>query len=116
MVNFIIGISVGILNGMFASGAGQILVCYLIFMKKIDTHLVRALSVSILFISSIFTAFGYSMLIHYDITKITLIVILSIISGYLGTKLMKKINPNILNLISGILIVALTSYRAFVGG
>ena len=58
MVNFIIGISVGILNGMFASGAGQILVCYLIFMKKMDTHLVRALSVSILFISSIFTAFG----------------------------------------------------------
>ena len=52
MIIYIIGFLVGILNGLFASGAGQVLVFYLIFIKKMETHMVRALSISILSISS----------------------------------------------------------------
>lgn len=112
----IVGILVGILNGMFASGAGQILVFYLIFIKKMDTHLTRALSVSILSISSIFAIFGYFTIVKFDLSKIFLLIIIAIISGIIGTKLMKKIPSDILNLVSGLLISGLTIYKMFFGG
>ena len=98
---YVIGFLIGTLNGLFASGAGQFLVFYLIFILKKETHIARALSVSILSISSIFAVFGYSNFV---------------ISGIIGAKLMKKIPANILNLISGILIVGLTIYKMIQGG
>lgn len=108
---YFIGILVGILNGLFASGAGQILVFYLIFILKKETHMSRALSVSLLSISSIFAIFGYSKLVDLKIDIIITLIFIAIISGLIGTKLMKKIPADILNLISGVLIVSLTIYK-----
>lgn len=108
---YFIGILVGLLNGLFASGAGQILVFYLIFILKKDTHMSRALSVSLLSISSIFAIFGYSKLVDLKIDIIITLIFIAIISGLIGTKLMKKIPADILNLISGVLIVSLTIYK-----
>ncbi len=110
---YVIGFIVGILNGMFAAGAGQILVFYLIFIKHMKTHESRALSVSILSISSIFAIIGYSKIANYDLVKVITLIIISCISGIIGTKLMKKIPANILNLFSGILITGLTIYKFF---
>lgn len=108
---YFIGILVGLLNGLFASGAGQILVFYLIFILKKDTHMSRALSVSLLSISSIFAIFGYSKLVDLKIDIIITLIFIAIVSGLIGTKLMKKIPADILNLISGVLIVSLTIYK-----
>ena len=108
---YFIGILVGLLNGLFASGAGQILVFYLIFILKKETHMSRALSVSLLSISSIFAIFGYSKLVDLKIDIIIKLIFIAIISGLIGTKLMKKIPADILNLISGVLIVSLTIYK-----
>lgn len=113
---FFIGILVGILNGLFASGAGQILVFYLIYIKKKDTHIARTLSVSILCISSIFAIFVYKNQINFEISKAIIFIIISFISGIIGSKLMKKIPSNILNLISGLLISVLTIYKIICGG
>lgn len=98
---------------MFAAGAGQILVFYLIFIKNIETHDARCLSVSILSISSIFAIIGYSHFASYDLKKVIIVVFISCISGIIGTKLMKKIPANILNLIAGVLITSLTIYKFF---
>ena len=108
---YFIGILVGLLNGLFASGECQILVFYLIFILKKDTHMSRALSVSLLSISSIFAIFGYSKLVDLKIDIIITLIFIAIISGLIGTKLMKKIPADILNLISGVLIVSLTIYK-----
>ena len=108
---YLVGLFVGFLNGLFASGAGQILVFYLIFIKKFDTHLMRAVSVAVLSTSSIISVFGYSSFVDYDIIKIIVLSIIAAITGYLGSKLMKKIPSNILNLISGFLLVGLTIYK-----
>ena len=116
MMIYIIGIIVGILNGLFASGAGQVFVFYLIFIKKMDTHLIRALSVSILSISSILSIFGYLSEVKIDIWKVIILMSVAVISGIVGSKIMKKIPSNILNLISGLLIVGLTLYKVFFGG
>ena len=113
---YFIGIFVGFLNGLFASGAGQILVFYLIFIKKFDTHLMRGVSIAVLSIASIISVFGYSTFINYDITKVFVLAIISAITGYIGSKLMKKIPSNVLNLISGILLVGLTIYKLLSGG
>lgn len=110
---YFIGLIVGILNGMFAAGAGQVLVFYLIFIKHLETHQVRALSVSILSISSIFAIIGYSKITEYDLKNVLILAIISVISGIIGTKIMKKIPADILNLIAGVLITGLTLYRFF---
>ena len=107
---------VGILNTLFAAGSGQVLVFYLIFILKLETHKVRALSVALLSISSIFAIFGYKNFIDFEPGKILTLAIIASITGIIGTKLMKKIPSNILNLISGILLVSLTIYKAFFQG
>ncbi len=113
---YIIGLIVGFLNGLFASGAGQILVFYLIFIKKLDTHLMRGVSVAVLSVASIISIFGYSSFVEFDILKIITIAIVAAITGFLGSKIMKKIPANYLNLISGVLILVLTIYKIITTG
>ncbi len=113
---YFIGLIVGLLNGLFASGAGQILVFYLIFIIGKETHKSRALSVSILCLASILAIFGYSDFIDFDVKKVILLIIIAIFSGIIGAKIMKKIPSNILNLISGVLIIGLTLYKFFIRG
>lgn len=110
---YLVGIIVGILNGIFAAGAGQILVVYLILINKKDSHIIRGTTIPILSIVSIFTLIGYSKFIEFDYKKVIIIVILSIIAGIIGSKLMKKLESNTLNLISGIVITILSLIRLF---
>lgn len=113
---YLIGLLVGFLNGLFASGAGQILVFYLIFIKKLDTHLMRSVSVAVLSVASIISIFGYSSFVNFDFLKVIVIIVIAGITGVIGSKLMKKIPANILNLVSGVLILGLTIYKIVVGG
>ena len=113
---YFVSFIVGILNGIFASGAGQVLVFFLIFIMKIETHKVRALSIAVLSVSSVFAIFGYKEYIDLNVIKITRIILITGITGIIGTKLMKKIPSEILNLISGILVVGLTLYKFIVKG
>lgn len=113
---YLIGILCGLLNGLFASGAGQVLVVYLIFCMKKETHLVRAVSVAVLATSSIFAIIGYSSFVDFDIKKVIVLSVIAAISGFVGAKLMKKIPANVLNIISGVLIILLTGYKMFFGG
>lgn len=116
MMIYGIGLLVGILNGMFASGAGQVLVFYLIFVKKMETHRTRALSVAILSVSSIFAVIGYLTMVNYKISYLVVFSGIALIAGWIGSKLMKKIPSDILNLVAGILLVLLTGYRMLSGG
>lgn len=113
---YLIGILCGLLNGLFASGAGQVLVVYLIFCMKKETHLVRAVSVAVLSTSSIFAIIGYSSFVDFDIKKVIVLSVIAAISGFVGAKLMKKIPANVLNITSGVLIILLTGYKMFFGG
>ncbi len=113
---YLISLIVGILNGMFAAGAGQVLVFYLVFIKKFETHKSRALSICVLSIVSIISLIGYLSIVNLEFSKIITIIITSVITSIIGAKIMKKIPANILNLVSGILIVALTVIKFFMGG
>ncbi len=107
---YLFGLLAGFANGFFTSGAGQILVFYLVFILKIDSHVGRAVSIAVLSITSIFSIFGLCRIIDFEFKKIVLLLFISGICGIIGSKIMNKIDSKILNLISGIMIVSLSIY------
>ena len=109
-MDIIVFLIVGALNGLFSSGAGQILVFYLVYILKKDTKESRELSLSIMPIISIPTFIYYLRKTEVSILQCIIFIIISLIFGYLGNKTMKKMNGNILNLVSGIFLIVLSGY------
>ena len=107
---YLVGFISGIINGVFASGAGQILIFYLIFIKKIDSYLGRAISMLVLIFASIITLINYFEFVNIDIKTLIYVIPISIIFGIIGNKIMFKINQNFLNLLSGFVLLILSIY------
>lgn len=110
MIEILIFILVGIINGLFSSAAGQILIFYWVYILKKDTKKCRQMSLMIMPIISIPTFVYYLLNIEINAIQIIILIIISLFGGYIGNKIMKKMNGNILNLISGIFLVIITSY------
>ena len=109
-MDIILFITVGTLNGLFSTGAGQLLIFYLVYILKKDTKESREFSLSIMPLISIPTFVYYLLKIDVNIIQCIILVLISLIFGYFGNKTMKKMNGNILNLVSGIFLVVLTYY------
>ena len=107
---YFIGLISGFVNGFFASGAGNIIVLYLVFILKIDSHVGRTISIAVLSITSIYTIFGLINVVNFEFDKVVLIIVISGICGIIGSKIMNKIDSKILNLVSGIIVVSLAVY------
>ena len=56
---YLIGCIAGFVNGFFTSGAGQIIIFYLIFLKKYDAHKSRGTSIAILSLTSCVSLIAY---------------------------------------------------------
>lgn len=110
---YLIGLIAGFLNGFFASGAGQIVVVYLIYILCLDTIKSRATSVVCMTIGTSLAIFKYMKMVDVDMLKVIVVVGISLICGYIGPKIIKKIDSNIINLSSGILIVVLGLIKLF---
>ena len=105
---YLIGILAGFANGFFTSGAGQIIIFYLVFIKKNDTHRSRATSIAVLSFTSVISLIYYLMKIKVNILKCIIVAVISLIIGLIASKVMSKINSKYLNLISGVLMTALS--------
>lgn len=101
----------GIINGLFASAAGQILVFVLIFVLKEDTYKSRKLSVFVIGLTSVLTLFRYMQTVKTNVTNVLTVGITGLILGKIGTKIMKKVDENVLNICSGCLIVGLSIFK-----
>ena len=110
----LIGLLCGFINGIFSSGAGQIFIFYFIFIKKYDTKKMRCTSILILTISSIISIFGYFNIKNINMIFCLIILILSFVSAKIGNFFIKKMNSDVLNLLSGIILVCFTIYKAVV--
>jgi len=108
-MNILIYIIIGLVNGFFSSGAGQLLIFYLVYILKKDTQKCREFSLTVMPLISIPTFIFYYIKSNIDLKISVILIIISITFGFLGNITMKKINPNILNLISGIFLVIITS-------
>ena len=98
----------GIINGLFASGAGQILVFFLIYIAKIDTHKARATSMLCMSLTAILSFIRYIKMV-----EVIIVAICGLVLGALGAKIMNKIESNALNILSGIIIFGLSLYNIF---
>lgn len=105
----------GIINGLFASGAGQIVVFVLIYFLNVKTHNARATSIFVISIVTIFTLIRYLFSIKLKLVEVIIIAICGLIFGVVGSKIMKKIPADYLNLISGIVISGFAIYSLIRG-
>lgn len=104
----------GIINGLFASGAGQILVFFLLYIAKIDTHKARATSMLCTSVATIFSIINYFKLVEVKLVEIIIVTLCGLVFGAIGAKIMKNMNSNILNLTSGLVIFSLSVYNMII--
>ena len=100
----------GVINGLFASGAGQILVFMYIYILNVDTHKSRATSIFSIGIVTLVSITRYISFMNYKLFDVITVVLCGLIFGLIGSKIMKKINPNFLNLLSGVVITVFSIY------
>lgn len=101
----------GVINGLFASGAGQIIVFLFIYFLKIETHTARATSVFLMGIVTIVTIIRYLMFITINIKEAIIVAVCGLLFGIIGSKIMKRLQPDYLNLISGMVIAGFAIYN-----
>lgn len=101
----------GIINGLFASGAGQIIVFLFIYFLKIETHTARATSVFLMGLVTILTFIRYLSFVKLEIMHVIIVIISGLVFGIIGSKIMKKLQPDYLNLISGLVVAGFAIYN-----
>ena len=109
-MKYIFFILIGLINGLFTSGAGQLLIFYLVYVLKKDTKKSREFSLIIMPLISIPTFIYFFSKSDINLITCLIFVVISLIFGYLGNVVMKKMNNNILNLISGLFLFILSFY------
>lgn len=110
---YFVSILCGIANGLFAAAAGQIMIFYLVFVLKLESHIARATSIFCISLITIVSLIGYIKFVKFDFWQVVIVALCGLIFGIVGSKLMGKIKSNYLNLISGLLIFGLGMYRLF---
>lgn len=101
----------GVINGLFASGAGQIVVFLFIYLLHIQTHTARATSVFLMCLVTVITFIRYLTFVEIKINQTILVGLIGLVCGVIGSKIMKKIESNYLNLISGVVIAGFAIYN-----
>ncbi|MFA5524502.1 MAG: sulfite exporter TauE/SafE family protein [Tissierellales bacterium] len=101
----LMGLIIGLVNGLFGSGGGTIAVPALVLFFGLSQHKAHATAISIIFPLSFFSSFLY--LRHGVLNiKIALIVAMGgIIGSYIGAKSLKKIPCNTLRKLFGIFMI-----------
>jgi len=101
----------GIINGLFASGAGQIIVFLFIYFLNIETHTARATSIFLMGVVTIVTIIRYLSFVQVNLTHVITVAVAGLVFGIIGSKIMKKLKPDYLNLISGVVIAGFAIYN-----
>ncbi|EOD00695.1 Protein of unknown function DUF81 [Caldisalinibacter kiritimatiensis] len=100
-----IGLTTGIVNGLFGSGGGTIIVPALIFIIGLEEHKAHATAISIILPLTLVSTIIYFRrgILRLDIA---LPVILGgVIGGFVGAKILNRIPNNILRKIFGIFMI-----------
>lgn len=101
----LIGVVMGLVNGLFGSGGGTILVPCLVFIMNIEDHKAHATAISIILPISIISSLIYY---RYDVVDLSLtlkVAVGSIAGALLGSCLLNKISVNILRKVFGIFMI-----------
>jgi len=101
----LIGFITGLINGVFGSGGGTLLVPCLVFIMGVEDHKAHATAISIILPLSIISSFVY---FKYDVVDPALtlkVAIGSIIGALVGSSILNRFSVNILRKIFGIFMI-----------
>mgnify|MGYP000967734618 FL=1 len=101
----VIGIVTGLINGVFGSGGGTIVVPSLVFLIKMEDYKAHATAISIILPLSIISTIVY-LLNNTIPLKLSLVVMIGgFVGSYIGAKYLRKIPINYLRKIFGSVIM-----------
>lgn len=101
----IIGIITGIINGLFGSGGGTVIVPALIYLLEIEDHKAHATAILIILPLTIISTLIY---FRHGIIKLDVALLVTlggIVGSFTGAKILNKIPSNILRKIFGIFMI-----------
>jgi len=104
-LNILVGFFAGIVSGFFGAGGGMVLVPFLTSIKKQDEVISRATTIICIFFMAIISSFFYYNKFNIDLNLTFKCVIGGIIGSYIGSKLLIKLNRNVLKILFIIFLV-----------
>ena len=101
----LIGFVSGISSGLFGAGGGVIVVLLITMLLHQDQHIAQATAISITFVASIISSISYYLHGNLQWSLIIPVTIGSVVGGYVGAKLMKKLSSKHLKRFFGIFMI-----------
>ena len=101
------GVLIGVINGFFGAGGGLLLVPMILFIQKDNSKKAHATTLVCVMFMCLASSVIYFLKKQIDYKLILVCGIGSLIGSLVGTKLLKKLKNNIIDLVfSGVLILA----------
>ncbi|OGO76876.1 MAG: permease [Clostridiales bacterium GWB2_37_7] len=101
----LIGLISGLVNGLFGSGGGTILVPCLVFIMDVEDHKAHATAIAIILPLSILSSIIYYRYNVVDFTLTAKVAIGSVLGGIIGSMLLNKLSVNVLRKFFGIVMI-----------
>lgn len=101
----LIGLIIGLVNGLFGSGGGTIAVPALVFILGLTQHKAHATAISIIFPLSLISSFLYFRHGVLNLEIALTVALGGVIGSYFGAKNLKKVPSNILRKVFGIFMI-----------
>ena len=101
----LIGFITGLINGLFGSGGGTVLVPCLVFLMDIEDHKAHATAIAIILPLSILSSVIYYSYNAVDIVLTTKVAIGSVLGGIVGSMTLNKLSVKTLRKFFGALMI-----------
>jgi uncharacterized membrane protein YfcA len=101
----LIGFITGLINGLFGSGGGTVLVPCLVFLMDVEDHKAHATAIAIILPLSILSSIIYYRYNVVDISLTANVAIGSVLGGIVGSTLLNKLPVNILRKFFGVIMI-----------
>ena len=101
----LIGFITGLINGLFGSGGGTVLVPCLVFLMDVEDHKAHATAIAIILPLSILSSIIYYRHNVVDISLTANVAIGSVLGGIVGSMSLKKLPVNILRKFFGVIMI-----------
>ncbi|MFZ5968140.1 MAG: sulfite exporter TauE/SafE family protein [Bacillota bacterium] len=101
----LLGILTGLINGLFGSGGGTILVPGLFFLLDVEQHKAHATAISVILPLAVISTFVYVKhgIVEWNITY--KVAMGGMIGGYIGARLLNRIPGNILRKVFAVFMI-----------
>jgi len=100
--NWIMGILIGFVNGLFGAGGGSLLVPALQKFRKFETHKAHATTVAVILPLSVLSAIVYIWGVDVNWPAVLWVSVGGIAGGIIGAKLLKSLAGMWLNVLFGV--------------